>query len=265
MRPAISPYSSYQYHASLRSRVVAFVLAAGIVALLLFMLMRLGIFAPLVKTQQQVLATIQLQPGTHSEATKTPTPTRGKQAAKGASGARPTHVAPPVPKPKAPPPVPWNVMPLSSQEMAQADISTMPSHKAAAAEGQGDAGAGTGAGGAAAEGSGEGPGGAQLYNAEWYRKPTDAEMDTYMPRNGVQPGAWGIIACKTIPDYRVEDCRELGESPGSGMSRAMRQAAWQFRILPPRIGGKALIGAWVRIRYDIVARGSEGGDSGGGN
>jgi protein TonB len=262
------PYSSYQYQASLRSRLIAFALAAGIVALLLVMLIRLGVIALPAKVQQAV-TTLQLLPGTQSEASRTPTPTKGKRAAKGASGAKPTRVTKVTPQPKAPqpkvPPVPWNVMPLSSQDMAKADIANMPSHNAAtiASNGQGQNGTGSGAGGQSADGSGEGPGGAQLYNAEWYRKPTDAEMSTYMPRNGVQPGAWGMIACKTIPDYRVEDCRELGESPGSGMSRAMREAAWQFRILPPRLGGKPLMGVWVRIRYDIVARGTEESDSGG--
>ncbi|HEY0316617.1 MAG TPA: hypothetical protein VGC28_10190 [Sphingomonas sp.] len=238
-------------------------MSAAIVALLLFMLMRLGVFAPFVKTEQPAMTTLQLEPGTHSQATRAPTPTKGKQAAKGASGAKPVHVAPPVPKPKSPPPVPWNVTPLSSAEMAQADIANLPSHQnETASNGQGERGAGSGAGGAAASGSGEGPGGAELYNAEWYRKPTDAEMDTYMPRTGLQPGAWGEIACKTIPDYRVEDCREMGEAPGSGMSRAMRQAAWQFRILPPRLGGKPLMGVWVRIRYYIVPRRGDGDSDG---
>jgi protein TonB len=106
-------------------------------------------------------------------------------------------------------------------------------------------------GSASAAGPGEGPGGAHLYNAEWYREPTDAELVTYMPHRDVG-GGWAMIACKTQDHFHVDDCQELGESPpGSGLARALRQAAWQFLVRPPRIDGKPMIGAWVRIRFDF--------------
>lgn len=98
---------------------------------------------------------------------------------------------------------------------------------------------------------GSGPDGKPLYAAQWQREPRDNEVAPYLPRR-VPAGAWALIACKTAPQFRVEDCQELADAPpGSGLARAIRNAAWQFRVLPPRLGGQALIGAWVQIRFDF--------------
>ena len=113
---------------------------------------------------------------------------------------------------------------------------------------------GSGKDSVAAYGPGEGPGGAPLYYAEWYREPTHAELSTYMPSNG-PPTGFALIACKTIAGYHVDNCRVLGETPGSGFGRAMRRAAWQFLVRPPRLGGKTLVGSWVRIRIDFTPAG----------
>lgn len=146
--------------------------------------------------------------------------------------------------PVDPPASPLKMMIVSSDVFAASDIGRITAQSATAAPG--------GPNGDDSEGAGEGPGGAPLYNAQWYREPTDAEMAYYLPK-GMPRAGWGMIICKTIPDYRVEDCRELGEAPlGSGFARSIRQAAWQFRVRPPRMGGKPLIGAWVRIRYEMT-------------
>lgn len=135
------------------------------------------------------------------------------------------------------------------------DISKVPNRKA---EQSAEADS-TGADSQTAYGPGEGPGGAQLFNAEWQREPTNAELAFYLPR-GAPRDSWAVIACKTAERFRVEDCRILGESPpGSGLARGVSEAAWQFRVLPPRIGGKAQIGAWVRIRFTFSDSGAAAG------
>lgn len=99
-----------------------------------------------------------------------------------------------------------------------------------------------------AYGAGEGPGGVKLYDPDWYRRPTDAQLSGYLPPNAPHQG-WGLVACQTVANYHVDNCQTLGELPlGSGFGRAVREAAWQFLVLPPRINGKPMIGAWVRIR-----------------
>jgi len=93
--------------------------------------------------------------------------------------------------------------------------------------------------------------GEPLYAARWYREPTDQELAGYLSTaNG--PGS-ALIECRTVPDYYVEDCKLLGESPqGSQIGRAVLAATWQFRVRPARIGGREQVGSWVRIRIDYT-------------
>lgn len=96
---------------------------------------------------------------------------------------------------------------------------------------------------------GTAPNGEPLYAAAWYREPDETAMRAYLS-GSFGPG-WGLIACRTAPDYRVEDCVALDEYPnGSQINRAMLAAAWEFRVRPPRRGGQTMVGAWVRIRFD---------------
>jgi periplasmic protein TonB len=100
---------------------------------------------------------------------------------------------------------------------------------------------------------GTAPNGEPLYAAAWYREPTDQELRGYLS-TARGPG-WGLIACRTAPEYRVEDCVGLDEYPeGSQITRAVLAAAWEFKVRPPRLGGRSLVGSWVRIRIDYIER-----------
>ncbi|MFC3711360.1 hypothetical protein ACFOMD_02180 [Sphingoaurantiacus capsulatus] len=136
-----------------------------------------------------------------------------------------------------------SIIPLTREEFAASDIARMPQQPK------------TDNGGAQAGDSvpvGAGPNGEPIYNAEWQREPTSAELAYYIPANIPRP-SWGLIACQTAPRFRVENCQELGQSPAWGrMASGVREAAWQFRVRPPRKGGKPLIGAWVQIRIDFL-------------
>lgn len=96
---------------------------------------------------------------------------------------------------------------------------------------------------------GTAPNGEPLYAAAWYREPRPDQLRAYLSTAN-SPG-WGLIACRTAPDYRVEDCVGLDEYPqGSQITRAVLAAAWEFKVRPPQLGGRPLVGSWVRIRID---------------
>lgn len=153
---------------------------------------------------------------------------------------KPRIVLPAKPTIEQPHESPW--LELSKEEMAQADITRIPK----AARGASAS--------ADSEQVGRAPNGEILYAAEWARKPTNTELSGYLPPNA--PDGWGLIACRTVAGNRVEDCIELGQSPrGSRLASAVRNAAWQFRVRPPRKNGQPLIGSWVQIRIDYYSVG----------
>lgn len=243
MRSASYQHASYPQHASLRSRVAAFLLALAPTILIVIMLLRLGAFPGFTPAPKPAMFRLLPEPRNASEDART------VAKVKRAGGASPHLPAPAqtAAVPRHGPQIPMpDMLILTKEEFAAADIAKFPSHPGKAADG-----AGAGADGGSADGPGEGPNGERLYNAEWYVEPTHAQLAYYLPAGGAQPG-WGMIACRTVERYHVEDCRELGETPGSGLARALRQAAWQFLVRPPRIGGHPLVGAWVRIRFDFT-------------
>ncbi|QIG79882.1 hypothetical protein G5C33_08895 [Sphingosinithalassobacter tenebrarum] len=94
---------------------------------------------------------------------------------------------------------------------------------------------------------GTAPDGSPLYAAEWYRRPEQRMMADYL--SVVSGEAVALISCRTVPDYRVEDCVLQYESPkGSGMGQAVLAMAFKFRVRPARKDGKEQVGSWVRIR-----------------
>jgi hypothetical protein len=198
------------------------------------------------------LTTFNIAPDAPAETQRTKTQTERRKASKSPPPPPPQTTPPPPPVPREVA-RPWVLMPgLEQFDLRQ--VKSQPAEKPSTTQmaDASDSDSGSVYGPSAAPGA---PGGGRLFNAEWYREPTDAELAFYMPRGVV---GWGIIACQTVERFHVDNCREIGDSPpGSGMARAVREAAWQFLVRPPRINGKPQIGAWVRIRIDLTPNGSK--------
>ncbi|HEX7693758.1 MAG TPA: hypothetical protein VF409_04670 [Sphingomonas sp.] len=232
-----------------RRRVTSFLLALAIEALLIALLLLFGPhFTPAPKSVRRPVS-FSLSPDAKKDAGTAPERRAAPKAeAQPRTGTPPKTPLPPVivpPKVPTPQALP-GVLPI---QLGATDISKLKSSAASD-----DTGSDAGPDSKLAYGPGEGPGGQPLYNAEWYREPSDAELNGYLPR-GAPPNSWALIACQTVPKFHVENCRSLGESPmGSGLARAMREAAWQFLVRPPRRGGKVLVGAWVKIRIDFTLK-----------
>lgn len=232
-----------RYGATPRERAVSAVLSLAVCLLLAFVLVRMGAFEAKEPGNGSRLVAVDVSD--HESQQARPKATVAHQVT--ARTATSPVVTPPQPVPSESPLPPLNLIPLSREQMASADIGRMPRRGPAAGPPAPSAGDGEGAGG------GDGPGGAHLYAAEWVREPTHAEMATYIPSGANTPGAWAMIACRTIEHFHVEDCREMAESPpGSGLARGLRQAAWQFLVRPPRVNGQPMLGTWVRIRFDFT-------------
>ena len=235
---------AYLDRAPLSRRAFTLTVALAMSALMILMLLKLGtmVSGPPGRALNPIV--VQLLPA----AAKT------KQTATHSAHATQVKLRIPRPIPLPPTPVPrLNMIMLSHEEFAASDISRLP-----AAQTQAGPEAGAGASGSNDDSVGQGPHGEKLYNAEWYREPTHAEMATYLP-TGLSQVGWAMIACRTIEHYHVDDCQELTEDPpGTGLARALRLASWQFLVRPPRIGGRTMVGAWVRIRFDFTQEKNSG-------
>ena len=219
-------------------RLSGIALAVAVNLLLLFVLLTLGVIpVPMPKATQSII--VDLVPAPSPAPTATASPAKARRTPPRERPVRPN----PVPeKPKLPALHPLDMIEMSSAELAAADIRNLPK-------------SGEGSGASDSPEVGRGPNGEVLYAAEWARKPTDAELSGYLPAHSAE--GYGLIACKTIPGDRVDDCIELETYPrGSHLARAVREAAWQFRVRPPRRNGRPLVGEWVQIRIDYYHSGS---------
>ncbi|MGH6658685.1 MAG: hypothetical protein ACREBM_03415 [Sphingomicrobium sp.] len=216
----------------LKRRVSGAALALGFNLALLFVLMGIGAFRA-EEPKPSTALVVDMVPESHMVKLARPKP-RAAEPVK-----RPPPPIPPITSPIppiVPAPRPLDLIEMTREEMAAADIANLPKSGSSAGD---------------SEEVGRGPHGEVLYAAEWARRPTDAELGGYLPRNA--PDGYGLIACKTAPENRVEDCVELENFPrGSRLASAVRQAAWQFRVRPPRKGGRAMVGEWVRIRISYA-------------
>ena len=239
-------------------RALGFLVALGLELLLLALLLSLGQATIAPGGDGESIATFDVS--APPQAQEQDSPAEAEEAP--AQLAPPTRSEPPpampppaliLPRPNtvpAPPPTQAVVVPLSRDELASADIANIAPPRPQQRSG----GAAYGPSFAAAAGDsevvGRAPNGEPLYGARWYREPTDGELRGYLS-TASGPG-WALIACRTAPQWRVEDCVGLGEYPtGSNMERAVLAAAWQFQVRPPIRGGQSLVGSWVRIRIEL--------------
>ena len=260
MEVEAQPGAPSRYGASKRDRPRALALSAAVCFALAAIVVRMGDYVPFGGGGSGELTAVSLSQERGEEKKAERKPEQKQKAAAPKQPVQPQPQVQPVVRPVRIPPrvvvpvesptLPPGFVVMSRKDFAAADIGKMAPAAPAAASG---GGAGQSSGGGSSPSVGEGPGGAVLYAAQWYREPRDAELGPYLPA-GRAPGSWAMIACRTIQDYHVEDCRELAESPpGSGLARALRQAAWQFLVRPPRVDGKPQLGTWVRIRFDFRA------------
>jgi protein TonB len=253
-------------------RTLGLGLALLIEVLLLLMLLSLGPGEPAGEEERRITVVnfnaekaAQMAPATDSpesaQRAEQPAPQRAP-----ADERRPSEVpqpqppAPAQPSPSQPPPA---TPPLSRPNPVPTPPAPAPSAAAPPRTGRpagarpvyGPPNPGGGGGSLDTERVGTAPNGEPLYAAAWHTRPRPDQLGGYLA-TASGPG-WGVIACRTAPGFRVEDCVGIDEYPaGSQITRAVLAAAWEFKVRPPRIGGRSLVGSWVEIRidYTIVRR-----------
>jgi protein TonB len=230
-------------------RAVAVALALLVEALLMLAILSLGLVDQTPPKRPPGLVSVDITAPPQAEQAQ-------PEAARKTSPLQQARDVPPVPVPSAapvtePPPA---IIPLSRSQLSQFDIATLPRQSTApSAPPRGNYGPPDLGVPGDSKRVGSAPNGQPMYAASWYREPYDSELAGYLS-TATGPGS-ALIACRTAPDFRVEDCVGLSEYPqGSNIQRAVLAAAWQFKVRPPRVGGVSKIGEWVRIRIDYDLR-----------
>ena len=230
-------------------RTFAISLAVLITGILLFMLLSFGP-EPEPDNKEETVSVVSLKATEFAEETNSPEPEQAKERP---ASPQPDEPLPPEPAEPRPPravePMPPPPLPMPAERPpSPAPPQNVVRPSGGRVYGPPDTGGPSRSSGDS-EQVGTAPNGEPLYAATWYREPSNDELRGYLS-TASGPG-WGLIACRTAPDYRVEDCVGLDEYPnGSQINRAALAAAWQFKVRPPRRGGQLLIGSWVRIRID---------------
>ena len=226
-------------------RTLAISLAVLIPAFLLLLLLSYGLEPP-PDTREERVSVVSLEAIEISEEAPEPSSAEREEAEDPPVSPTPETEEPQAPQPAEPLPPPAVKTKAAPTTRPPAEPSPSPAKPAGPVYGPPDT---RGPASRDTERVGTAPNGEPLYAAAWYREPRDDELRGYLS-TASGPG-WGLIACRTAPDYRVEDCVGLDEYPnGSQITRAVLAAAWAFRVRPPRLGGRPMVGAWVRIRID---------------
>jgi protein TonB len=242
--------------ARFRQRGVALVLALVIEALLVLAILTLGIAPDRPKPNLGPrLATFTVE-GPKAESEPAPDQAKDRPALAEAQ-LQPQQASPSAPsttpQPAQPAPNPPPLIPIPSNQAAGFRISNLPRQPAAPGPKKAMMGPAFTPLAGDSKRIGTAPGGQPLYAAEWYREPDDSELAGYLS-TADGPG-YALIACRTVSDWRVEDCVALDEYPsGSNIARSVLAAAWHFRVRPPRLGGVYKVGEWVRIRITYGIR-----------
>ena len=243
----------------IRRRGIGFAIALLLEAIIIIAILSLSMRAGGPAAGTRGLSTFSLEAEAESsssaEKSETETPVTQEQQ-RAITPPIPPPLLPPVNPIKAPPPNP-DFIKVSKSDFDAMDLSKLP---ASGTSGSGE-GKGSGQGAKGMMGPGLGPGGAQLYPVAWLREPYESELSPYLAAiKRIPPGASADIACRMAEHNRVENCQIIAESPrGTGLAKALRLAAWQFLVKPPRINDKPQLGVWVRIHFDFGVRAVEEG------